>query len=74
MREMAEKGSPFAYLNSYLRNKGYEAVHANEAGMSGNTDDQIMNFARWEGRTIITFDKHFSDLLLYPLPEGFIQR
>lgn len=54
-------------IGTYLRDKGFDAVHAYEVGMSGNTDDQIMNFAGREGRTLITFDKHFSDLLLYPL-------
>jgi predicted nuclease of predicted toxin-antitoxin system len=50
----------------FLRSMDFDVVHAKEVGMLGAFDDQIMDLARQEERVLITFDKHFSDLVLYP--------
>ena len=51
----------------FLRDMGLDVVHAKEVGMLGASDEHIMERARYEERTLITFDKHFADLVLYPL-------
>lgn len=37
-----------------------------EAGLSQITDDAIIKIAAKEERSVITFDKHFGDILRYP--------
>ena len=49
----------------FLRGMDFDVVHANEVGMRGATDGQIMDLAQREERVLVTFDKHFSDLLLF---------
>ena len=53
-------------IGVFLRSMNFDVVHAKESGMLGASDDQIMDLARQEERTLITFDKHFADLVLYP--------
>jgi predicted nuclease of predicted toxin-antitoxin system len=53
-------------IGVFLRNMDFDVAHAKASGMLGASDDQIMDLARQEERTLITFDKHFADLLLYP--------
>jgi predicted nuclease of predicted toxin-antitoxin system len=55
-----------AAIGDYLRNISFDVVHAKDIGMLGSSDDQIMAAARCEERTLITFDKHFADIALYP--------
>jgi predicted nuclease of predicted toxin-antitoxin system len=50
----------------FLRDRGFSVKDVAEEGMSGVDDAAIMNFARQEGRALITFDKHFANILLYP--------
>lgn len=50
----------------FLRSLDFDVVCAKDSGMLGASDNQIMDFARQERRTLITFDKHFADLVLYP--------
>jgi predicted nuclease of predicted toxin-antitoxin system len=50
----------------FLRGRGFSVKDVAEEGMSGVDDAAIMNFARQEGRALITFDKHFANILLYP--------
>ena len=37
-----------------------------EEGLNRITDDEIVRIAKKEDRTIITFDKHFGNVLKYP--------
>lgn len=53
-------------IGVFLQSLDFDVVHAKDSGMLGASDDQIMNLARQEERTLITFDKHFADLVLYP--------
>ena len=50
----------------FLRDNGFDVKDVREIGMSGTPDPDIMNLAKQEGRTVVTFDKHFADILLYP--------
>jgi predicted nuclease of predicted toxin-antitoxin system len=53
-------------IGAFLRDVGFDVVHAKEVEMLGASDDHIMELARREERTLITLDKHFADLVLYP--------
>jgi predicted nuclease of predicted toxin-antitoxin system len=53
-------------IGVFLQSMNFDVVHSKEFGMLGASDDLIMDLARQEERTLITFDKHFADLLLYP--------
>lgn len=53
-------------IGVFLQNLDFDVVHAKDSGMLGASDNQIMDLARQEERTLITFDKHFADLVLYP--------
>jgi len=43
-------------LASKLRSDGFDAVHVNEVGLSGSSDETVLNFATKEGRAILTFN------------------
>ena len=53
-------------IGVFLRSMNFDVVHTKEVGMLGASDDQIMDLARQEERTLITFDKYFADLVRYP--------
>jgi predicted nuclease of predicted toxin-antitoxin system len=50
----------------FLRDKGFDVNDVRELGKSRATDATIMDLARQEERVVVTFDKHFADILLYP--------
>jgi predicted nuclease of predicted toxin-antitoxin system len=55
----------------FLRNKGFDVKEVREAGIPGISDAEIMHLARQEERVLLTFDKHFSNILLYPLDSHY---
>ncbi len=65
MRFLADENI-FPQAISYLQNLGHDVKSISEAGLSQTTDDRIVDLAIKEERTIITFDKHFGDILRYP--------
>lgn len=42
-----------------LRRFGFDVVHAGDVGMAAATDDELLLFARREGRVIVTLDADF---------------
>jgi predicted nuclease of predicted toxin-antitoxin system len=46
-----------------LRRFGFDVVHAGDVGMAAATDDELLLFARREGRVIVTLDADFHALL-----------
>jgi predicted nuclease of predicted toxin-antitoxin system len=50
-----------------LRQKGFSVKDAREVGTPGITDSRIIELARRDERILVTFDRHFANLLLYPL-------
>jgi predicted nuclease of predicted toxin-antitoxin system len=46
-----------------LRRFGFDVVHAGDVGMAAATDDELLLFARREGRIIVTLDADFHALL-----------
>jgi predicted nuclease of predicted toxin-antitoxin system len=62
---LADENIPPAVVD-FLRVKGFDVLGLQELGESGVSDETIMDMARREGRVLITFDKHFANILLYP--------
>lgn len=53
-------------IGVFLQSLDFDVVHAKDSGLLEASDKQFMDLARQEERTLITFDKHFADLVLYP--------
>ncbi len=51
----------------HLRDLGYDAKHVREVDLKGRPDNEIMEYARREGRSLITLDADFADIRNYPL-------
>jgi predicted nuclease of predicted toxin-antitoxin system len=47
----------------WLRRQGHDAVHLREQGLQRMPDPDILSKARTEGRTLLTMDLGFGDLL-----------
>ena len=56
----------FPQVLKFLRKSGHDVKDIQESGLHQITDDKIIEIATEEERTIITFDKHFGDILRYP--------
>lgn len=56
----------FPQTITFLRKSGHDVKDIQESGLHQITDDKIIETASQEERTIITFDKHFGDILRYP--------
>lgn len=50
----------------YLRNKGFDIKEVRELGIRNPSESIIMGIARQEERVLLTFDKYFANVLLYP--------
>ena len=46
---------------------GMDAIHVIDAGLRGRSDSDVLGGARDGGRTLLTADLNFSNLLRYPL-------
>lgn len=53
----------------FLREQGYDAISVVEAGLSGEPDSKIRQFAIENGRVLVTLDADFADILRFP-PSG----
>jgi len=53
-----------------LRQEGHETLTVSEQALSGSPDADIASACRREGRDLVTLDKGFADIRLYP-PEQF---
>ena len=51
---------------SELRSEGYDACAAAEVGLSGATDEQILQFAIEAGRVLVTLDADFANVIRFP--------
>ena len=56
----------FPEIAHFLLAKGFDVVDVHNANLQGCDDDAIFSYAVRERRIIITFDKHFADVLRYP--------
>lgn len=56
----------FPKITSYIRSIGHDVKSLHEEGLFRTTDDKIIQMAKDEERTIITFDRHFGNVMKYP--------
>lgn len=49
-----------------LREQGHDAVAALDAGLSGQPDEKIREFAIEENRVLLTLDSDFANMLRFP--------
>ena len=54
-------------LARLLREAGHDAIHVREAGLQGQPDSVVLQFAQERGAVLITEDVGFGDLRAYPL-------
>ena len=59
----------FPQVISCLRKSGHDVKSVKESCPPKTSDDIIVNLALNEKRTIVTFDKHFGNIIKYP-PEN----
>lgn len=52
----------------FLKHKGFDVKSVHEVNMPAATDSMIIKLAHQQERALLTFDKHFSNILLYPPP------
>jgi predicted nuclease of predicted toxin-antitoxin system len=50
----------------FLRDRGFDVKQVGGAGTAGASDDQVIGLACQEKRVLLTFDKHFANILVYP--------
>jgi len=53
-------------LIHFLRDRGFDLKATQGSVAPGCSDSAIMELARQEERALLTFDKHFANILLYP--------
>jgi predicted nuclease of predicted toxin-antitoxin system len=53
-------------VGQFLRDKGFNVKEVRKTLPPGTQDDTVISLARQEQRVLVTFDKHFSNLLVYP--------
>ena len=52
-----------------LRREGYNVVRTAEVGQARADDEQILQRAISESRTLVTLDEHFGDWVILPLSQ-----
>ena len=62
MKLLLDQGLPRSTAE-LLRQKGMDAVHTGERGLSVASDDAILAAGRAQGRTVITLDSDFHNIL-----------
>ncbi len=62
MKFLADMGVSLSTVRA-LRERGHDVVHAKEAGLQRASEEDILGKASREGRTVLTFDLDFGDLL-----------
>ncbi len=60
----------FPKVSVHLQEKGHNIRNLVQAGLAGLPDDQLIQIARSEQRTLVTFDLHFGDIFRYPPEEN----
>ncbi len=62
MRLLLDQGLPSAAC-AILHGKSHDSVHVNQVGLQHSEDAAILEFARAEGRVVVTLDADFHALL-----------
>ena len=50
----------------FLRGKNHKVRYLKEEGLTGISDQELIKSAVSENAALVTFDKHFGNILLYP--------
>jgi len=53
-----------------LRDAGFDVVNVHEAGLQGESDNKVFDYAQSENRLLITCDRGFSNILKFPPSEN----
>ena len=56
----------FPKIVEFLRSYNFDIKDIREEPMKGLSDEEIISLAKNERRVLITFDKHFTNILQYP--------
>ena len=59
---LLDQGLPRSTV-TLLNNEGWDIFHTGDIGLSRSSDTEILEYARKEGRTIITLDSDFHTIL-----------
>jgi len=59
------------HVVAYWRDEGLDVKEVRELRMPAASDATIMDLARREKRALLTFDRHFANILLYPLSSHY---
>jgi len=62
---LADENIPPAVVG-FLRERGFDVREVSGGEVAGASDDEIMALACKEQRVLLTFDKHFANILMYP--------
>jgi predicted nuclease of predicted toxin-antitoxin system len=65
IRFLADENVPSAVVR-FLKDKGFDLKEVRGAGIAGESDDAVIALARKEERVLLTFDRHFANILAYP--------
>ncbi|MBI2685782.1 MAG: DUF5615 family PIN-like protein [Acidobacteria bacterium] len=68
-RETSSRRGPFATQAAILGEQGHDAVAVVEAGLSGQPDSRIREFAIEQDPVLLTLDVDFANMLRFP-PAG----
>ena len=66
MKFLADENIPYPLIKE-MRKNGYSVRVLKEENLSGTDDQNIANLSKEEGLIIMTFDKDFTDLEMFPL-------
>ncbi|HPA44903.1 MAG TPA: DUF5615 family PIN-like protein [bacterium] len=69
MKFLADMGVSISTVRA-LRQEGHDTVHLTDEGLQRIPDPEILEKARQEGRTVLTFNLDFGDLLASGLTES----
>ncbi len=57
----------FTATVTFLRKMGFDLIDISELQLKGSEDDEIAALANKENRIILTFDKHFGNIIKFPI-------
>lgn len=58
----------FPSIVSFLRSRRFDVKDIREQALRGAPDEKVASLAQAEQRILLTFDKHFANILRYPPP------
>lgn len=58
-------------IAEFLQQKGFDVKEVREVEALGISNSRIIELARREERVLVTLDRHFANLLLYPLDSHY---